>query len=152
MQRINSYVSAVCSAVIVCALFELMLPNKKYLRMVKIISGICILYTLLKPLNVLTVADFEAPSIDFDFDSEYIEYEKNAKKAFDSAVYSATSESIKKEIESYASADSDSNAVAEVSISENDVQIHIKGIPDSKKEKIITYVKETFGVMPKFTE
>lgn len=152
MQRINSYVSAVCSAVIVCALFELMLPNRKYLRMVKIISGICIMYTLLKPLGALTVADFKAPSIDFDFDSEYIEYEEKAKSVFDSAVYSATAESIKKEIEAYASVDSDSNAVAEVSISENDVQIRINGIPDSKKEKIITYVKENFGVVPKFTE
>lgn len=149
MQRLNSYVLSVCSVVIVCALFELMLPNRKYLRVVKIISGICILYTLLKPLGALTAADLNIPSVDFNFSSEYREYEENAKEAFDSAVYSAAAESIKKEIEAYAS---DSDAVADVLISEDDAEIFIKGLPDNEKDKMAAYIKESFGVVPKFTE
>ncbi len=156
MHKLNSYVIAVSFAIILCVAFEILTPNKKYRYIVRIVSGLFILNTLLEPLG--NIMNFNLDSIDIanenygEIMENYSYYEEKAKNKFDSAVYSAAAESMEKEIKSYAASVLQCKAAVSVAASQDNVSIRLGAMPEDKKSEITAYIKNNFGIIPEFTE
>lgn len=154
MEKLSSYVTAVSFTVILSVIFELLVSDKKFRYVTRIVSGIIILYVLFKPLGKMSEFDFEKIIDNFEtadnYNEDFMYYEEKAKKSFDDAVYKASSTSIKKEIESYVYAGFNRTITADVKLLDGTLNIDLYGDFYGIKNDVEAYIKSNFGVEPKF--
>ena len=128
-------------------------PSERYNEIIKIVSGIFILYTLMTPIKGLlnsAVYEFEIPEIVSDNSGDYAVYEENSKKIFDEALYSAVADSIESDLRCSYKELKKTNVIAKAD--DGEFKIVVSGIPSEKHNEIYSYIKSGFDIEPIITE
>ena len=86
MKYLNDYVLSICFAIIFCVVVEVLTPSERYKKIIKIVSGIFILYTLMMPVkNLLKEENYHFEAFDFSYEApdNYKIYEEKTKAIFE---------------------------------------------------------------------
>ena len=156
MEFINKYVLSVCFAIIFCVASELLTPSKKYRNIIRLVSGIFILYTIFVPVGSKLEFKLNFPQ-HLRLDSEKIEdnysyYKKKTEEELDKAVYSSASKALETEIKCGLKQFDASDANVSAVITQDKTEVKISGIPKEKHAEVYNYIKKGFGAEPEITE
>ena len=148
MQHLNNYVVSICFVMIFCIVVEVLTPSERYKGIIKIVSGIFILYTLITPIKGLLnpqIYEFDFRNFSSVNIGEYKTYEEKTKSLFDKALSDAIEDTIESELVAV-------YGNINIDVTFDNSEIVISGFPSEKHDEIYAYVEKGYGIKPIITE
>jgi len=149
MDKINNYVISICFAIIFCVVAEAFTPSEKYSKIIKMASGLFIIYTLMSPIkSILNPEVYKIPVFDYSNDNQgvYKMYEQKTIEVLNDSVYRNYEQNLETDIEEFIKED------INVSINKDDFSVTISGVTSYNREKISKFVEDNYKIKPIFTE
>jgi len=150
METINNYILSICFAIIFCIFAEAFTPSERYRGIIKIVSGVFVLYTFLMPVKGLLDLDsynFEIPDISTVDGNEYKFYEDKTSEIFNETLRETSRQNLETDIRKTFE---ESDAVVE--IDQNNSTITVSGIAHSDFDKISDYIENKYNFKALITE
>ena len=148
----KSYVLCVCFAILFCVAVGILVPGKKYSGIMKIVSGVFILHTILTPLEGVLFSDYTLSDISgvLSDDNGFFDIVEQSKTEFDHALINGSYSRVLNEISQQIS--KINGAYVTVSSGDGEASVYLTGVYKGKRKQISDFLKKTYGIEAVFTD
>ena len=144
----KDYVICVCFAMLFCTAVRLVLPDKKYIGIIRIVCGIFVVSNIVSP--IVRISSFDMPALDFEAflsdDGSFSQMVDRAKSDFEMQLTDPSSAVT----EEYLSRELSRVFGGDITAKKHNGRWILNGAPPGTEQTICDYVSANYGVKAQF--